>query len=152
MPRRRDRVRRTIDLTQVRPTEYRADVVILLLHEAKPVRVIVVEVQLAKDDDKPFTWPAYLTVARDQHRCASDLLVVAPQASVADWCAKPIEVGPPGFVLHPTVLRPNAVPIVTDPAEAARRNRAGGPLGDGARGDGAGRVDRPRPGARVSGR
>jgi hypothetical protein len=111
----------SIDLTETQPAVYQADVVILLLHEGTPVWVIIVEVQLKKDENKPFTWPAYLTVARDQHRCRADLLVVAPNAVVADWCAKPIEIGPPGFVLHPPVLRREAIPIVTDPAEAARR-------------------------------
>ena len=46
----------------------------------KPVRVIIVEVQLKKDDDKRFTWPAYLTVSRDQPM----------------WCAELIELGVAG--------------------------------------------------------
>jgi len=111
----------SIDLTETQPAEYRADVVVLLLHESEPVRVIIVEVQLAKDDDKPFTWPAYLTVSRDRHRCPADLLVVAPDPAVADWCAQPIPIGVVDFVLRPPVLRRNGVPVVTDPAEAARR-------------------------------
>jgi hypothetical protein len=111
----------SIDLTEATPTEYRADVVILLFHEGKPVLVIIVEVQLKKDDDKPFVWPSYLTSGRKQHRCAANLLVIAPKPLVADWCAKPIEIGPPGFVLHPNVLRREGIPVVTDPAEAARR-------------------------------
>ena len=49
------------------------------------------------------------------------LLVVAPDPDIAAWCAEPIETGIPGFVLHPPVLGRAAVPIVTDPAEAARR-------------------------------
>lgn len=111
----------SVDLTEIKPAEYRADVVVLLLHEGTPVRVIIVEVQLAKDDDKPFTWPAYLTVSRDRHRCPADLLVVAPDHAVADWCAQPIAIGTAGFVLRPPVLRQSGVPVVTDPAEAARR-------------------------------
>lgn len=111
----------SIDLTETQPAEYRADIVILLLWEGKPVRVIIVEVQLKKDEDKPFTWPAYLTVSRDQHRCPADLLVVAPDPLVADWCAQPIEIGVAGFVLRPPVLRRSGIPVVTDPEEAARR-------------------------------
>jgi hypothetical protein len=49
------------------------------------------------------------------------LLVVAPDPDIAAWCAEPIETGIPGFVLRPPVLGREAVPIVTDPAEAARR-------------------------------
>lgn len=111
----------SIDLTETQPAVYQADVVILLLHEGTPVWVIVVEVQLKKDKDKPFTWPTCLTVSRKEHRCPAELLVVAPKPAVADWCAKPIAVGPAGFVLHPNVLRREGIPVVTDPAEAARR-------------------------------
>lgn len=49
------------------------------------------------------------------------LLVVAPDPGVAAGCAAPIETGIPGFVLRPPVLGREAVPVVTDPAEAARR-------------------------------
>ena len=40
---------------------------------------------------------------------------------LAAWCAEPIETGIPGFVLRPPVLGRAAIPVVTDPAEAARR-------------------------------
>src|SRR5687767_4314301 len=87
----------SVDLTETQPAEYRADVVVLLLERnGKPVRVNIVEVQLKKDDDKRYTWPAYLTVSRDQHRCQADLLVIAPDPGVAAWCAEPIELGVPG--------------------------------------------------------
>jgi len=115
----------SVDLTETQPAEYRADIVVLLLAEEKPVRVIIVEVQLKKDDDKRFTWPAYLTVSRDQHRCPADLLVIAPDPVVATWCAEPIELGVAGFVLRPPVLRRDEIPIVTDPVEAARRPELG---------------------------
>jgi hypothetical protein len=111
----------SIDLTQIRPAEYRADVVVLLLDGAVPVRVDIVEVQLGVDDDKRFTWPEYTMGARAKYRCPAGLLVVAPDPTIAAWCAEPIETGIPGFVLHPPVLGREAVPVVTDPAEAARR-------------------------------
>ena len=115
----------SVDLTETQPAEYRADIVVLLLHDGQPVRVIIVEVQLKKDGDKRYTWPAYLTVSRDQHRCPADLLVIALDPAVATWCAEPIELGVPGFVLRPPVLRREAIPVVTDPAEAARRPELG---------------------------
>jgi post-segregation antitoxin (ccd killing protein) len=55
----------------------------------------------------------------------SSLLVIAPDPVVATWCAAPIPLGPPGFVLTPPVLRRAAVPVVTDPVEAARRLELG---------------------------
>ena len=46
------------DLTELQPTEYRADMVIELWTDA-PVHGIIVEVQLSIDDRKRFVWPAY---------------------------------------------------------------------------------------------
>jgi len=113
------------DLTEIQPAEYRADVVVVLLDRDVPVRVIIVEVQLAVDPGKRFSWPAYVTVSRAIHRCPTSLLIVAPDPTVAGWCAEPIETGVPGFVLHPPVLRSTAVPVVTDLEEAARRPELG---------------------------
>jgi hypothetical protein len=113
------------DLTEIQPAEYRADVVVLLLHDATPVRVVIVEVQLAIDPQKRLSWPAYATVSRAVHGCPVALLVVAPDPVVAGWCAEPIETGIPGFVLRPPVLRRTAVPVLTDVAEAARRPELG---------------------------
>src|SRR5215210_361204 len=113
------------DLTEIQPAEYRADVVVALLDGDIPVKVIIVEVQLAPDPRKRLSWPAYVTVSRAIHGCPADLLVVAPDPVVAGWCAEPIEIGVAGFVLRPPVLRRSAVPIVTDPGEAARRPELG---------------------------
>jgi len=113
------------DLTEVQPAEYRADVVVILFDRDLPVQVIIVEVQLAVDPRKRLSWPAYVTVSRAIHGCPADLLVVAPDPAVANWCAEPIETGVSGFVLRPPVLRRNAVPVVTDPEEAARRPELG---------------------------
>jgi hypothetical protein len=113
------------DLTEIQPAEYRADVVVVLLDREIPVRVIIVEVQLAVDPRKRFSWPAYVTVSRAIHGCPVSLLVVAPEPAVAGWCAEPIETGVPGFVLRPPVLRRTAVPVVTDLGEAVRRPELG---------------------------
>src|SRR5204863_1359451 len=85
----------------------------------------VVEVQLAVNPRKRLSWPAYVTVSRAIHGCPADLLVVAPDPGVASWCAEPIGIGVPGFVLRPPVLRRTAVPVVTDLGEAARRPELG---------------------------
>jgi hypothetical protein len=113
------------DLTEIQPAEYRADVVVVLLDRGIPVRVVIVEVQLAVDPKKRLSWPVYVVNSRANHNCPADLLVVATDPNVAGWCAEPIEIGVPGFVLHPPVLRSTAVPVVTDPGEAARRPELG---------------------------
>ena len=111
----------SIDLTKIRPAEYRADVVVLLLDADVPIWVLIVEVQLGIDLRKRYSWPDYSTGARATYCCPVGLLVVAPDPDVAAWCVEPIETGIPGFVLRPPVLGRAAVPVVTDPTEAARR-------------------------------
>src|SRR5436305_4988980 len=113
------------DLTEIQPAEYRADLVVVLLDRDTPVRVIIVEVQLAVDPRKRLSWPAYVAVSRAIHGCPADLLVVAPDPAIARWCAEPIEIGVPGFILRPPVLRRSAVPVVTDLEEAVRRPELG---------------------------
>lgn len=105
------------ELTEVVPTEYRADLVVLL-RDGKPVYAIVVEVQLRRDESKRKTWPLYLTSLRSRVECPTALLVVAPDASVARWCARPIALGHPGFALRPLVMGPDAVPVITDAKRA----------------------------------
>jgi len=113
------------DLTEIQPAEYRADLVVLLLEGSTAVRVVIVEVQLAMDPRKRFSWPAYAMGARAAHVCPVSLLVVAPDPAVSAWCAEPIDTGIPGFVLCPPVLHRTAVPVVTDLEEASRRPELG---------------------------
>lgn len=101
------------ELTDIKPAQYHADLVILL-SDGKPVYAIIVEVQLGADPKKRFSWPVYIVNLRARIECPVCLLVVAPDAVVASWCAEPIETGHPGLVLKPLVLGPSAVPIVTD--------------------------------------
>jgi hypothetical protein len=106
------------ELTQTVPTEYRADLVVLLL-DGRAVLAIVVEVQLASDADKRWTWPVYVSALRARLRCAWMLFIVTADDATARWAAQPIALGPAGFVLTPFVLGPGAVPVVTDPVVAA---------------------------------
>ena len=65
------------DVTQLDPAELRADLVILL-RDGKPVLAIVLEVQLAVDARKLYTWPAYVAGIRARYECAACVLVVSP--------------------------------------------------------------------------
>ncbi|MGH3793095.1 MAG: hypothetical protein ACRDQ9_20295 [Pseudonocardiaceae bacterium] len=64
------------ELTDVAPTEYRADTVVTLSVGDEPVLAIVIEVQLRRDPDKRWTWPIYLTTLRGRLRCPAVLVVV----------------------------------------------------------------------------
>jgi len=108
------------ELTDVAPTEYRADMVITLDRDDGPVLGIVVEVQLRIDVRKRRTWPAYVATLHARLGCPVVLLVVCPDRAVAEWSAIPIVVGRPGLVLTPVVLGPNQVPVVTGPAAGRR--------------------------------
>ncbi|HEY3819803.1 MAG TPA: hypothetical protein VGL81_21705 [Polyangiaceae bacterium] len=105
-------------LSEVVPTEYRADLVLVLEGTGGdgPAAALVVEAQLARDADKRWSWPAYLASLRARLRCDVALLVVAVDAAVATWAGMPIATGHPGWVLAPLVLGPQAVPVVRDAA------------------------------------
>jgi hypothetical protein len=104
------------DLTEVQPAEYRADLVIQLVSD-KPVHGIVLEVQLAVDERKRYTWPAYVSNLRARLRCPVSLLVVTADESVARWAARRVEMGG-DHQFTPYVLGPSQVPEIADKALA----------------------------------
>lgn len=108
------------DLSQLVPAQFHADVVTLFSYGDAPVLSVVVEVQRAPDPAKRGSWPVYVATLAARHACAAAVLVVATTDDVAAWARGPIAVGP-GFVLHPFVLAPGDVPVITDP-DAARRD------------------------------
>jgi len=82
------------DLSNVRPAEYRADLVLFLARGAQKMLGIIVEVQLGFDDAKPYAWPAYIANLRARHRCPVCLLVITIKDAVARWAGRSIELGP----------------------------------------------------------
>jgi len=78
---------------------------------------IVVEVQLSRDDRKQFVWPVYVANLRAQIKCPVCLLVVAGDAAVARWAARPIYIGG-DHRLVPWVLGLQGIPEITDPQQA----------------------------------
>jgi hypothetical protein len=103
-------------LDQLTPTEFRADLVVDLFDgvSKRPRMSGVLEVQLRIDDDKLYSWPAYLILGRSRRRCETFVLVVAPDPEVAAWARKPIRLGP-GNELRVFVLGPAEIPTITDP-------------------------------------
>jgi hypothetical protein len=105
------------DLSDLRPTEYRADLVLFLVRESHKVLGVIVEVQLGRDRDKPYVWPAYIANLRAQHRCPVCLLVITIEDAVARWARRSIELGP-GTYCTPWVVGPSNTPMVTELEEA----------------------------------
>jgi hypothetical protein len=110
----------SIDLSQIAPTEFRADAVVELRDaDQATVAAIIVEVQLNIDREKEYSWPVYVPALRARLRCPVVLLVLASDPAVARWARASIPLGHPGFHLAPVVIELAEVPRVTDPAEAA---------------------------------
>lgn len=106
------------DLPDLVPAQRLADAVVTLCGaDGAAVLAIVVEVQLGRDREKRWSWPAYLANLRSRARCPVVLLVVCADQRTARWCGVPIELGP-GSVVRPWVLGPQHVPVVTDPGQA----------------------------------
>ena len=101
------------DLSDIKPTEYRADLVILLLLRDSPVLGIVLEMQLSPHEDKRYVWPAYAVNLRARIRCPVCLFVVTPEESVARWAGKTIDLGAGNF-FTPSVLGPLSIPEISD--------------------------------------
>lgn len=104
------------DLTEIPPTEYRADLVVSLLDGA-PVLGIVIEIQLSPDERKRFAWPAYVVQLRSRLELPVCLLVVTADEATARWAVKPIDLGG-GNWFTPLVLGPSQVPEVTEESRA----------------------------------
>ena len=100
------------DLNDLRPAEYRADLVLLLMRGPQKVLSVIVEVQLGRDEDKPYVWPAYIANLRARHRCPVCLLVVTIEDAVARWAGRSIDVGP-GTQCKPWVIGPSNMPAIT---------------------------------------
>src|SRR3569832_1874204 len=73
------------NINNLRPVEFRADLVLMLARGSQYVLGIIVEVQLACDERKAYAWPAYVANLRARHRCPTCLLVITTEDSVARW-------------------------------------------------------------------
>jgi hypothetical protein len=110
------------DLSELVPTEFRVDAVVVLTAGEEPVLALVIEIQLRRDLDRRWSWPAYVATLRSRLHCPTELLVGCPDRGVSAWCAQPVRLGLGGSVLQPLVIGPALVPVVTD-VERARRSR-----------------------------
>ena len=98
------------DLSVSVPAELRADAVVVLSGADGARLAVVVEVQLRYDQDKRYSWPAYLTQIRAAQHCPAVLLVICPRTGTAARCRAPIRTGHPGFDLEPLVVDAATIP------------------------------------------
>ncbi|MFI2072656.1 hypothetical protein [Streptomyces triculaminicus] len=112
------------DVTEIRPLERRVDSVLRI----KPPDdssgfLLAIEAQGRRDPDKAVSWAYYLSFLKAKYACPALLLVVCHDTATADWAAGPFRLGPEGWTalsVHPLVLGPANVPVITSPDRAAR--------------------------------
>ncbi|HEX3964302.1 MAG TPA: hypothetical protein VHZ03_47920 [Trebonia sp.] len=115
----------TVDLTETRPLERRADSVLLVqFNDGKPAKqcILLVESQTESDEVRRRRWPYYIAFLQDKYECPVLLLVVCSKQETTEWARKPITIGLAGLTcmrVTPLVLGPDNVPAVTSLAEAA---------------------------------
>ncbi len=105
------------EFADIKADEYRADAVIRIddgTSNSAPSDIVIVEIQLARDEEKRRSWPIYMTGARARYRCPATILVFALDAAVAQWCAQPIELDRNGSIVNPVVVGPSQIPRITD--------------------------------------
>jgi hypothetical protein len=106
------------DLSECVPAVYRADAALLYGDDAKAKLGVIAEVQLERDDEKYWSWLAYIANLRARDKCSVCLVVICPKRKTAEWASLPIETGHPGLTLTPLVIGPDNTPVITDVAEA----------------------------------
>jgi hypothetical protein len=110
------------EITGVHHAQYRADLVLHCMAPGRerPAHAFVVEIQLAPDQDKGFTWPLYAAGVRARERCRVTLVVITLDERTARWARKRLAFGlaSPGAI-SAVVIGPAQVPRITD-VERAR--------------------------------
>ena len=107
------------NVNSLRPVEYVADLVLFLARGSRYVFGIIVEVQLSRDEDKPYVWPVYVANLRARHRCPVGLLVVTVEDSITRWASRSIDLGPAARCT-PWVIGPSNTPVVTEIQEGRK--------------------------------
>src|SRR5690349_3221908 len=97
------------DLSQVLPSELRSDAVVEMLEHGGQRTGLIVEVQLAKDPDKRFSWPSYAAALHARLRAQVCLVVLTFDQQVARWAARPIRTLQLGSRFQPIVLGPRQI-------------------------------------------
>ena len=110
------------EISGVRHAQYRADLVLhcMVPGRERPAHAFVVEIQLAPDQDKDFTWPLYTAGVRARERCRVTLVVITLDERTARWARKRITFAHASpDAVSAVVIGPAQVPRITE-VERAR--------------------------------
>jgi len=116
----------SIDLTETRPIERRADTVLRVRFmdgNSLGQYILVVESQTDDEETRRRRWPYYIAFLQDKYACPVVLLVVCSKEETARWAREPIRIGLTGWIcmtVTPIVLGPDNLPAVTTAEQASR--------------------------------
>lgn len=100
-------------LTDVYPVELNCDAVEICYDEDnEKVCAFIVEVQLSRDDRKPFAWFGYLANLFRRAECPVYVIAICPDKATADWARQSVPIGHQNILFRPYVLGPDEVPVV----------------------------------------
>ncbi|CAM5545107.1 hypothetical protein [Streptomyces abikoensis] len=111
------------DVTEIRPLERRVDTVLRVGRPGGERLMLAIEAQGKRAEEKVVSWAYYLSYLKAKYKCPALLLVVCQDKATADWAAGPFRLGPDGWAalsLHPLVVGPGNLPMITDEEEAAQ--------------------------------
>jgi hypothetical protein len=111
------------DLTEVEPLERRVDTLMRIEDAEGGEYLLAVEAQSGRDRKKPSSWAYYAAHLHAKYDLPVVLLVVCHSQATARWASGATYVGLPGcptLTLQPLVLGPDDLPVITEPALAAK--------------------------------
>lgn len=111
------------DATEIRPVERRIDSVLRIKDGEDSTFLLAIEAQMRPDKDKAVSWAYYLSYLKAKYNCPAMLLVVCRDKATADWARGPLHLGPDcwrALTVHPLVVSPQNVPVITDAVTASR--------------------------------
>jgi hypothetical protein len=96
------------DLQVLAPRTYHADATVLLTAEDQPVYAVVVEVQRARDPDKPYRWKQYLAEVAATVRVTTSLVVHCADPDVARYYRRMVDEDAGSLQLRPSIVTPQS--------------------------------------------
>jgi hypothetical protein len=94
------------------------DIVLVEGSVDRPARVVIVELQRARNAGKLRQWPRYAASKWLRYECPVDLLVICPDETTADWYARPIPTALRGYTHWPIIIRSAQVPAMANAEQA----------------------------------
>ncbi|WP_367043807.1 hypothetical protein [Streptomyces sp. Je 1-332] len=111
------------DVTEIRPPERRIDTVLRISAPNGSAFLLAIEAQGRRDPEKAASWGYYLSYLYSKYNIPALLLVVCQDKATSVWAAGPFRIGLDGWTalsVHPMVVGPDNVPMITDPDEVAQ--------------------------------